>query len=97
MVTHIFSDCPAKTCSQCNTPFNNHPFCIKFKTHPQPNTRWIHPKYTNFSSKNETGKNIGANTVCNPSNDPDSHALTIKEARKALNAAIKAGKKHKLN
>jgi hypothetical protein len=84
---HKFNDCVARTCSICKTSIEGLDYCPKYKSHQE--------RGTNFVPQFLLAKQHPASDTTVPV--PTTETLTVKQARKALQVALAASKKQKLD
>jgi hypothetical protein len=85
---HPWKNCTATTCSQCGQPLKGAPFCANYKTHSEPGTTWAPPHLLKKELPTPPStKDIGSAS--------EEARMKVKEARKALNIAVREAKRLK--
>jgi hypothetical protein len=85
---HLWKSCTATSCSQCGHPLKGAPYCANYKAHSEPGTTWAPPHLLK--------KELQTPLPTPPSpKDSEDARMKVKEARKALNIAIREAKRVK--
>ena len=86
---HKWNQCKAMKCSECGKEFKGAKYCLGYESHKKRGTNWV-PKFLLDSKNEDSSKKRGREEDAS-----DEAALAVKNAKKALQVALKEQKKRR--